>query len=105
MGHGRGTAAGRRDPPLREDLIYDVAFSPDGKTLAAGHGRGDGIGGVVLWEFATSWRLTEQPLDMPKGMAFDLVFSPDGKTLASNFHNALLSGVMLWDVVGAEVYD
>ena len=32
--------------------MTSVAFSPDGKTVAAGYG-GDGVGGVVLWDAAT----------------------------------------------------
>ena len=29
-----------------------MAFSPDGKTIAAGYGFRAGIGGVVLWDVA-----------------------------------------------------
>ena len=50
-------AAGRKrlaDEPLavKEGDVRSVAFSPDGKTLAAGYGVGGGGGGVVLWDVA-----------------------------------------------------
>ena len=48
------------DPlPVKEGDVNSVAFSPDGKTLAAGYGDGDG--GVVLWDVATRKRLLEDP--------------------------------------------
>ena len=55
-------AAGRQrlaDDPLavKEGDVTSVAFSPDGKTLAAGYGIGGGGGGVVLWDVdLESWQ-------------------------------------------------
>ena len=53
MGRGR---RGKRlaDEPLavKEGCVTSVAFSPDGKTLAAGYAIGGGVGGVVLWDAA-----------------------------------------------------
>ena len=39
---------------MKEGYVTSVAFSPDGKTLAAGYsGAGGGVGGgVVLWDAA-----------------------------------------------------
>ena len=38
---------------MKEGDVRSVAFSPDGKTLAAGYGGvGGGGGGVVLWDVA-----------------------------------------------------
>ena len=45
------------DPlPVKEGDVRSVAFSPDGKTIAAGYGGGGG-GGVVLWDVdLESWQ-------------------------------------------------
>ena len=54
-----GGAARREGEPRRQS----VAFSPDGKTVAAGYG-GVGSGVVVLWDTAMRQRLAETPLSV-----------------------------------------
>ena len=39
--------------PVKEGLVSSIAFSPHGKTLAAGYSVNDVGGGVVLWDVAT----------------------------------------------------
>jgi WD40 repeat protein len=86
--------AGRRrlsqDPlPVKEGEVSSVAFSPDGKTLAAG------CGGVVLWEVSGWRRLSEDPLRVKEGGVSSVAFRPpDGKTLAAGY----VGGVVLCDV-------
>ena len=74
------------DPPLpvSEGAVLDVAFSPDGKTLAAGFGSRV-VGGVVLWDVATRKRLIEATLPVNEGTVWGLAFSPDGKALAAGY--------------------
>jgi RNA polymerase sigma factor (sigma-70 family) len=59
------------------DLYCKLAFTPDGKTLAA-----MGPGEIVLWEVSTGQKLREFPkrMDYLHGVAF----SPDGLTLATS---------------------
>ena len=69
---------------MKEGDVSSVAFSPDGKTLAAGYG-GVGGGGVVLWDVAARQRLAEEPLPVKEGNVESVAFSPDGKTLAAGY--------------------
>ncbi len=76
--------------------VQGVAFSPDGKTFAAGYRTGDGAG-VVVWDAADRKRRSKGSFatDGPVGC---LAFSPDGKILAAG-SNGANSGVVLWDTV------
>jgi WD40 repeat protein len=58
-----------------------VAFSPDGKTLAAGGFQGK----VWLWDFTNPAHPTKlgQPPTGPTSAVTSVAFSPDGKTLAA----------------------
>ncbi len=61
-----------------------MAFSPDGKTIAAGF-DGPNVGGVVLWDMAARKRLADEPLPVNEGDVKSVAFSPDGKTIAAGF--------------------
>ena len=104
---------------MKEGDVGSVAFSPDGKTLAAGYspvGVVGGVGGVVLWDVAARKRLGDEPLPVKEGYVRSVAFSPDGKTLAAGYNvgadadadadaaaagnnvGAGVGGVVLWDV-------
>jgi WD40 repeat protein len=82
--------------PIEGDLttsigpVYSVAFSPDGKTLAAGSADGT----VGLWDVATGQQIGD-PLAAPGGPVYSVAFSPDGKTLAAGSADGT---IRLWDV-------
>ena len=90
-------AGGQGPVTFREptDLVFDVAFSPDGKTLAAG----DFSGRVELWDRATgAHRAT---LEAHTSWVYSVAFSPDGRTLASGGRDKT---VRLWHVAtGSEL--
>jgi len=72
-----------------------LAFTPDGRTLAAWHADGDKCV-LMLWEVSTGReraRLTELRKD---DHFLSLAFSPDGRNLASTGSD---NSVGLWDVV------
>ena len=47
--------------------------------------RGDGGGGVVLWDVAARKRLADDPLAVKEGDVRSVAFSPDGKTIAAGY--------------------
>jgi serine/threonine protein kinase/Tol biopolymer transport system component len=76
---------------------YSVAFSPDGKTLAAANdtsGDNPADGTIRLWNVATGKQAAEFTDPSSQG-AYSVVFSPDGKTLATGDANG---HVYLWNV-------
>jgi transcriptional regulator with XRE-family HTH domain len=70
--------------------LNSVAFSPDGKTLAAGNADDT----VRLWDLATR-RPIGVPLTAHVGPVNSVAFSPDGKTLATGSND---DTVRLWDL-------
>ena len=78
---GSPTAPGARN---------SVAFSPDGKTLAAV----DGADGIYLWDIPARSQVATLP-DPGKQAVVSVAFSPDGKTLAAV---DAAGGIYLWDI-------
>ncbi len=78
-----------------EGSVASVAFSRDGKTLAAGYGAGK-AGGLVLWNTARRSRLHDQPLAVGEGYVTDVAFSPDGITIAACYGFYSLNNVASW---------
>jgi WD40 repeat protein len=77
-----------QEPKLRDTLkghmgmVYSVAYSPDGKTLASGSYDDET---VKLWDVQTGKERATLPVKSKEkftGPVSSLSFSPDGKTLA-----------------------
>src|SRR5712692_3228085 len=73
--------------------VFSVAFSPDGKTLAAGSWDG----AVRLWEVASGKELRQ--FDKQQAPVRSVAFSPDGKMLACGGEG---SAIVLWDPATAK---
>jgi WD40 repeat protein len=87
----------------RPGAFSNIAFSPDGKTLACGdqvtNESGETVSSVKLWDVAKRKVIATFPGDggLPDGRGYFVAFSPDGKTLAA-------SGTVLtlWDLTTRE---
>jgi WD40 repeat protein len=72
--------------------INSVAFSPDGKTLAAGGEQTDGAA-IKIWDIGTNQVARQLP--EKSGFVLSVMFHPDGRKLAStSYFDAI---VRLWD--------
>jgi len=74
--------------PLWDVNVNSLAFSPDGKVLAAGGNDG------VIWLWNTETQSVANRLDFHRDPVLSVAFSPDGKRLASGSQDT----VLLWDV-------
>jgi WD40 repeat protein len=86
-------------------FINSVAFSPDGKLIAAGGGRyNPEARGVQVWDVATQQQVLK--LDDFKETVLSVRFSPDGSILATGWGNPWGFGpgsVKLWNVATGEL--
>ena len=82
---------------VTDHSVRSVAFSPDGKIIAAGHNHG-----VAFWDAATSRRIADEPLAVDGGRVTSVALSRDGKLIAAGFRRNrdgedADGGVVLWD--------
>jgi WD40 repeat protein len=92
---------------IDEGFVTDVAFSPDGATVAAGYGLGpERGGGVMLWNVAARTRVVKKGFPVAEGTITSLAFSPDAKNLAAAYgyshHHYSETGVIVWDLASRE---
>ncbi|HTU90741.1 MAG TPA: sigma-70 family RNA polymerase sigma factor [Gemmataceae bacterium] len=73
------------------EFMCDLAFSPDGKMLAAG-----GTDRITIWDAVTGEARTR--IEKKMGQILNLAFTPDGKTLLSGSDGK----VHVWDVATGE---
>ena len=75
--------------------ILEVAFSPDGRTLAIAHRSLIAPSGIDLWDTVKGVRLRTLTINLSIGLRH-LAFSPDGHTLATG---NVYGEIYLWDVI------
>jgi WD40 repeat protein len=78
----------------QDDILTDIAFSPDDKTLAVGYQQQ----GVRLWDISsgTVWQTLEH--EKKSGGTTGMAFSQDGAVLATDGPDLRPTQVRLWDV-------
>jgi WD40 repeat protein len=95
LGLGPLSPLSAQEPKLRDTLkghttvVFSVAYSPDGKTLASGNSDGK----IKLWDVATGKE--RATLNGHRDFVLSVVFSPDAKMLASGGEDGTTK---LWDV-------
>src|SRR5205814_7279994 len=81
--------------------VSSIAFSPDGKTLAVGHGNAEGPNVLHLWDVSTGRELRGIEAHRRQNVN-SVAFSPDGKTLVSGGDDGTIAtwdaatGNLLW---------
>ncbi len=85
---------------VKEGDVTSVAFSRDGKILAAGHqGAVDASqGGVVVWDAIGRRRLEGEPLAVTEGLVTSVALSPDGRVIVAGYNVGGSGGVVAWDL-------
>jgi WD40 repeat protein/serine/threonine protein kinase len=76
------------------DQRKTVAFSPDGRLLAAGNRQAGNVDVVKVWDLATREEVCT--LRGPTGLVTKVVFSPDSRRIAAS--DAAGRSVRLWDI-------
>ena len=89
----------RQKGTLRSDSgeIWSIAFSPDGRTLASGHGWGGYE--VNLWD-VMSGQPKSPSISYTEEATLSVAFSPDGSTFAIGTWD---KKVLLWDVASEQL--
>jgi len=82
------------DEKLSNQMVWDVAFSPDGHWLASANWDGR----VRLWNLDNPHEKI-QPLKAHSGAAWAVAFSPDGRTLATGGDDATIK---LWNLASLQ---
>src|SRR4030095_5651151 len=88
----------RIEGPFNSGIVYSVAFSPDGKTLASGSGDNT----IRLWDVGAG-RLIRS-MEGHGGAVRSVAFSPDGKMIASASEDKMIASasedktIKLWQV-------
>ena len=88
---GQSAVTGSLSGPC--DVVRSLAYSPDGRWLAAGGGQPARFGEVIVWNAATG--KLAQTLKGHSDYIYAIAFSPDSKLVATSSYDKLIK---LWEV-------
>ena len=91
-------AVGRAPPREGGRCRLSVAFSPDGKTIAAGY-RGLTHVGVILLDVTSRQLIADSPFAVNQKYVHHVAFLADGQMIAAGYSGSGVDrgGVVLWD--------
>ena len=101
-GRAGSVSATRTELKGPRDLVRTVAFSPDGRWLAAAGGIPGAFGEILLWKRTDSGFEIAHTIKGHRDYIIQVAFSRDGKTLATSSYDRL---VRLWDVESGRATD
>jgi WD40 repeat protein len=83
------------------DVLWGLAFSPDGSLLAFSGGSTDVAGAAYLWDVKTAQELAVLNATSRRVTTYTVAFSPDGRLLAAGNSDGT---IQLWDVKTKQIH-
>lgn len=85
--------------PSLTNEVMDVAFNPDGSTVAGAYYNTGSICGIIHWDAKRRTRLATHPFELNGASPTSIAFSPDGTSIALGLKSRSGDGeIAIWDM-------